>query len=99
MRKGIVLGVGNKLDQVEHALHNSSLKLVPTFIPQDAAEERQHASLLAGEFETECSDGLDDCDLELIGDLGHEACDLLHQSVHTGLVPGLEQRGDGKGRD
>ncbi|KAI6763517.1 hypothetical protein HG531_012905 [Fusarium graminearum] len=37
--KRILLGVGNKLDQVKHAFHNSPLELITTLIAQDTAKE------------------------------------------------------------
>src|SRR3569833_912263 len=78
VRQSVLLGVGNELDQVEHALDDGSLELVPSLIPEDAAEEGQHAGLLAGELQAERPDGLDDGDFELVRDLRHEARDLLY---------------------
>jgi hypothetical protein len=88
--KGLLLRVGNKLDEVEHALDNSSLELVASLVAQDTAKESKHASLLAGELEAECSDSFDNRNLELVGDLGHEPSNLLHQSIHAGFVAGLQ---------
>ena len=92
--QGIFLGVGNELDQVEHALYDSTLEFVATFVAQDAAEELEHAGLLAGELEAERTDGLHDGDLELVRNLRHEARDLLHQAIDACLVAGLEEGGD-----
>ncbi len=99
MGQCVLLGVGHELDQVEHALHDGALELVAALVAQDAAEELEHAGLLAGELEAERPDGLDDGDLELVGDLRHEAGDLLHQAVDAGLVAGLQERRDGEGGD
>lgn len=92
----IFLAFGNKFDEIKHALDNSSLELIATLVSQDAAQEHKHTSLLARELQAQGANGLDDCDLELVGDIGHEARDLLHETVNTGLVSGLEQRGDGE---
>ena len=55
--------------------------------------------MLLRELGAEGADGLHHHDLELVGDLGDEAGDLLHETVHAGLGPGLEQGRDGEGRD
>jgi hypothetical protein len=99
VREGVLLRVGHELDEVEHALHHGTLELVATLVAEDTTEELQHAGLLAGELETERADGLHDGDLELVRDLGHEAGDLLHQPVHTGLVAGLEEGGNSESGD
>ena len=39
MCKSILLGVRYKLDEVEHALYDSSLKFVTTLIPEDSTKE------------------------------------------------------------
>lgn len=96
MSQSLILGVRNELDQIEHALHDGTLELVSTLIAQNATEEGQHAGLLAGELQAQSSDSLDNSNLELVGNLRHEARDLLHQSVNTGLVTGLEKGGDGE---
>lgn len=76
--KRILLGIRDELDQIEHALHNSPLELISTLIAQNTAEEGEHTSLLAGEFEAQGADSLHDCNLELVGNLGHEGGNLLH---------------------
>lgn len=48
--QGILFGVGHELDEVEHALDDGALELVAALVAEDAAEEGQHASLLAGEL-------------------------------------------------
>ena len=72
------------------------LELVATFVAQNAAEEGQHTGLLARELEAKSPDGLDDGNLELVGNFGHEASNLLHQSIDTSLVTSLEQRRNSK---
>lgn len=52
VRQSILLGVGHKLDQVKHTLHNGALELVTALVAQDPAEELQHGGLLAGKLET-----------------------------------------------
>ena len=52
--------------------------------------------MFSGEFRAQRADALHDDNLELVGDLGHEAGDLLHQAVHRALIASLEQRGDGQ---
>lgn len=99
MGERILLRVGHELDEVEHALHHRPLELVAAFVAKDAAEEGQHAGLLAGELEAERSDSFDDGDLEFVGNLRHEGGDLLHQAVHASLVARLEKGRDGKGGD
>ena len=89
----------NKLDKVEHALHDAALELVTTLVPQNTTQERQHASLLAGELKAQCPNGLNNGNLEFIRSVGHEARDLLHETVNTGFVSGLEQCSDGEGCD
>lgn len=97
--KGLLLRVRNELDEVEHTLDDGALEVVATLITQDTAQESQHTGLLAGELEAKRADSLDDRDLELVGDLRHEAGDLLHEAIDAGLVSGLEESGDGKGGD
>ena len=65
------------------------LEVVSSFVPENTGKERQHDSLLRRELEAERSNGVDNDDLELVGDVGHEGCDLLHQAVHGCLVSGL----------
>ncbi len=55
--------------------------------------------MLLGELGAEGADGLHHHDLELVRDLRDEAGDLLHESIHAGLGPRLQegrdcQRGD-----
>lgn len=99
MGKRVLLGVGNKLDEIKHALYHGTLELVAAFIAQDPAEELQHARLFAGELEAKGPNCLNNGDLELVRDFRHEARDLLHQTIHTGFVASLEQRCDGESGD
>jgi hypothetical protein len=92
----ILFRIGYKFDQVKHALHNSTLELIAALITQDAAEEGQHASLLAWELEAQRPDSLHDGDLELVCDFRHEAGNLLHQPVDTSFIASLEESGNGE---
>jgi hypothetical protein len=65
------------------------LEVVPTLVTKDSGEERQHDGLLSRELETKRADGIDNDDFELVGDIGHEGRDLLHQSVDRSLVTSL----------
>jgi hypothetical protein len=94
--KRVFLAFGNELDQIEHALNNSALEFVSTLIPQDAAQEDKHTGLLTGELQAQGADSLNNGDLEFVGDIGHEAGYLLHQTVDASFVAGLEQCGDGE---
>ncbi len=52
--------------------------------------------MLARELHAERADGVNHDDLELVGDLRHEAGYLLHEAVDAALVARLEQGGDGE---
>ena len=45
--------------------------------------------MLAGELDADGADGLHHDGLELVRDLGHEAADLLHESLHARLTARL----------
>jgi hypothetical protein len=51
MSERILFAARNKLDQIKHALHHTSLEFVASLISQDTAQEREHSSLLAWEFQ------------------------------------------------
>lgn len=95
----ILLGVRHELDQIEHALHHGALELVAALVAQDAAQEGEHTSLLAGELEAQRADGFDNGNLELVRDLRHEAGNVLHKTIHAGFVAGLQESRDSKGRN
>ena len=46
------------------------------------------------EFEAHGADRVNNHDLEVVDNLGHEGCDLLHKAFDTGLASRLEQRGN-----
>lgn len=81
--------VTDELDHIKDSLYDCVLEVVTPLIPKYTREERQHDSLLCREFEAQRADSIDDNDLELIGDIGHERRDLLHQAVDRGFVTGL----------
>lgn len=94
--ESLLLGFRHELDQIEDALHNTTLEVVSTLVAQDPRQESKHASLFRRELQAKCADGLHNRDLELVGDVGHEGADLLHESVDAGLVASLEEGSDGE---
>mmetsp|Transcript_70958 Transcript_70958/g.199011 ORF Transcript_70958/g.199011 Transcript_70958/m.199011 type:complete len:258 (-) Transcript_70958:632-1405(-) len=86
-----------------HKLHDrvsdGLFELEPALLTQGRRQEAHQHTVLLRVFEAELPDGGDYDHLELVGDLVHEAVDLLHEPVHAGLRPRLEQRGDGEGGD
>ena len=97
--KRLLLGIRDEFDEVEHALHYSTLEIISSLVAKNAAQECQHTSLLARELETQGADGFNNGDLELVCNLRHEARDLLHQAIHASFVSGLEECCDGECSD
>ena len=95
-RLTILFAPRNEFDQIKHALNNTALEFVATLVSENSAEESKHTGLLAGELQAKSPNGLHDGDLKLVGDICHETRDLLHETINTGLVSGLEQGGNGK---
>lgn len=91
--------VRNELDHVEDSLDNRSLEFVSSLVAKYTGKEGEHDGLLGGEFEAECSDSVDDDDLELVRDLAHELGDLLHEAVNGSFITGLEEGRDGESCD
>ena len=67
--------------------------------PEHSREKVEKDAVLLGELGAEGADGLHHHNLELVGDLGDEAGDLLHEPVHARLRASLQQGGDGQGGD
>ena len=86
----VFLAAGHEFYQIEYAFNNRPLKFVATLVTQDAAEEGKHPGLFAREFQAQCSDRLDDGDLEFVCDICHKTRDLLHESVHAAFITGLK---------
>lgn len=97
--KCLLLGFGNKLDQIKNALHDAALEVVSALVAQDTRKEGKHASLLRRKLEAKCANSLDNGNLELVCDVGHESADLLHEPVHARLIAGLEEGCDGECRN
>ena len=57
-----------------------------THLAQHAAQKGHQAAVLGGELEAERADRRHDDDLEVVGDVAHEAADLLEQLVDARLV-------------
>ena len=51
--------------------------------------------VLARELDADRADGLHHDCLELVRDLGHEAADLFHESLHAGLTARLGETAGG----
>lgn len=99
MGQSLILGIGNELNKIKHALNHSALEFETTLVSEDAAEEGEHTGLLAGELEAQGADSLHNGDLELVCDFRHEGRYLLHQSINTSLVASLKQCRNSKGGD
>mmetsp|Transcript_43966 Transcript_43966/g.103538 ORF Transcript_43966/g.103538 Transcript_43966/m.103538 type:complete len:355 (-) Transcript_43966:504-1568(-) len=91
--------LGDLVDEHQHGVGDALLELEPALLAQHVGEEVDERPVLLGVLEAEGSDRIDDHDLELVRDLGHEARDLLHQPLHARLRPCLEEGGDGEGGD
>mmetsp|Transcript_1088 Transcript_1088/g.2807 ORF Transcript_1088/g.2807 Transcript_1088/m.2807 type:complete len:362 (-) Transcript_1088:257-1342(-) len=92
-------GLGDLLDEGQDGVDDGALELEAPLLAQRVGQERQQHRVLLGVLEAERADGVHHDDLELVRDVRHEPCDLLHEPVHRGLGPRLEQRRDGKRRD
>mmetsp|Transcript_8511 Transcript_8511/g.18533 ORF Transcript_8511/g.18533 Transcript_8511/m.18533 type:complete len:262 (+) Transcript_8511:1173-1958(+) len=94
-----VLGLGNRLDERDDALHNALLEVEAALFPQCVGEEGHEDAVLCLVLDAQRPDRLHNDNLELVGDLAHKGGDLLHEAFHGGLGPRLEEGGDGEGGD
>mmetsp|Transcript_28203 Transcript_28203/g.48326 ORF Transcript_28203/g.48326 Transcript_28203/m.48326 type:complete len:630 (+) Transcript_28203:255-2144(+) len=99
MQQGSLLGLGDGPHQIHDAVHDGLLELIASLLAQESRHEADHDAVLLGVLEAQLADGLHHDNLEFVADLVHEGGDLLHQTVHTVLSAGLQQRGDGESRD
>lgn len=53
-------------------------------------------SVLKGELQTQGSNGIHHNDFELISNIRHEVCNLLHQTINTWFIPCFQQCCNGK---
>jgi hypothetical protein len=99
LRQAGLLGLGHVADQRQHRVHDGALVLEPPVLAQHARQEGQQRAVLGGELDAQRAHRLHHHHLELVGQLRHEAADLLEQPLHRRLVARLEQGGDGQGGD
>jgi hypothetical protein len=90
-QRTVFFGFGNVVDNVKNGFHDRSLVLVAAFVAQDSRQEVEHERLLGRELEAESSHGIDDDNLELVRDLGHESANLFHEPINAGFCPRLRK--------